>query len=212
MKSYFVKTPWWLKKLYPRRLWEVDTNEKTIYLSFDDGPHAEATSFVLDELNKMNAKATFFCLGKNIVAYPGIYQRILSEGHRAGNHTFSHLNGWKTSDDIYMGDITRAVKYVDSNLFRPPYGMLKGSQARRIDQAMRNPSSKIVMWSVLSGDFDEFLSKEKCLSNVTRATKAGSIVVFHDSEKAFPRLKYALPATLEFFSKKGYVFKAIGEL
>jgi len=206
MKKYFVKTPWWLKKIYPNRLWDVDTKEKIIYLSFDDGPHPVATPFVLDELKKINAKATFFCIGKNIVAYPGIYQRIINEGHRVGNHSYNHFNGWKTRDDIYLEDITEAAKYIDSNLFRPPYGRIRRSQAKKIDHAMRNRSSKIIMWSVLSGDFDELLTKEKCLSNVTGVAKAGSIVVFHDSEKAFPRLEYALPRLLHFFTEKRYSF------
>ena len=206
---YFVKTPWWLKKIYPNRVWDIDTNEKIIYLSFDDGPHPEATPFVLDELAKYNAKATFFCIGKNVVDYPDIYKRILDEGHAIGNHTQQHLNGWKTSTEIYLTDVSEAAKNISSNLFRPPYGRIKRSQAKGISEALKNKSAKIVMWDVLSGDFDMSLSNEKCLENVISKTRTGSIVVFHDSEKAFSRLKYTLPAMLEFFTLKGYVFSKI---
>jgi peptidoglycan-N-acetylglucosamine deacetylase len=204
MRNYFIKTPWIFKKLWPSYLWSIDTNEKIIYLTFDDGPHPIATPFVLDKLKKYNAKATFFCIGKNVMAYPDIYKKILKEGHRVGNHTQGHLNGWKTDTDSYLADVAEAAKYIDSNLFRPPYGRIKSTQAKKMKDCT------IVMWDVLSGDFDESLSKEKCLSNViTGHTKPGSIIVFHDSQKAFPRLSYALPATLDFFAKSGYTFNSI---
>lgn len=206
---YFVKTPWWLKKIYPNRLWNVDVKEKIIYLTFDDGPHPVATPFVLEFLKKYNAKATFFCIGKNVLANPAIYKRILDEGHSAGNHTHNHLNGWKTNTDVYLADVSEASKYLTTKLFRPPYGRIRSSQIKGISEAMENKSAKIIMWDVLSGDFDESLSKEKCLNNVTRTAKPGSIIVFHDSEKAFSRLKYALPESLEFFTKEGYVFKGL---
>ena len=202
-RPYFVKTPWWLKKVYPNRLWDVDTKEKIIYLSFDDGPHPSATPFVLDELKKYNAKATFFCIGKNVLSYPEIYKRILDEGHSVGNHTQNHLNGWETNDDDYSADIIEAANHIHSNLFRPPYGRIKSAQAKKLRDL------KIIMWNVLSGDFDELLSKEKCLDNVISKTKPGSIIVFHDSEKAFPKLKYALPLALDFFTQSGYSFKAM---
>ncbi len=208
--KYFVKTPWWLKKVYSSYVWDIDNHEKTIYLTFDDGPHPVATPFVLDELKKYKAKATFFCIGKNVVAYPDIYQRILDEGHRTGNHTQNHLNGWKTNNGIYLNNIEEATNYIDSELFRPPYGKIKASQAKRINSVIKKEYPKIIMWSVLSGDFDENISKEKCLKNVTQHTNAGSIVVFHDSEKAFPRLEYALPAILQYFTKSGFVFEVVG--
>jgi len=206
---YFVKTPWWLKEIYPHRLWSVDTKEKIIYLSFDDGPHPVATPFVLDELKKYNAKATFFCIGKNVVEYPAIYKRIIDEGHSTGNHTQHHLNGWKTNNEQYLADVAEASKYIETNLFRPPYGRIKSLQAKGIKKALKTQSAKIVMWDVLSGDFDESISKEKCLDNVIHKSKAGSIIVFHDSEKALPRLKYTLPAALDFFAKSGYFFRII---
>ncbi|MDZ4795853.1 MAG: polysaccharide deacetylase family protein [Bacteroidota bacterium] len=206
---YFVKTPWWLKRIYPERVWDLATKEKIIYLSFDDGPHPTATPFVLDLLKNYNAKATFFCIGNNVKTYPAIYERILEEGHQTGNHTQQHLNGWKTTNELYLADVAAATKYIQSGLFRPPYGRIKQSQAKGINKALQNKLTKIVMWDVLSGDFDESLSKEKCLDNVTRNTKPGSIIVFHDSEKAFLRLSYTLPAVLEFYAKKGFEFRTI---
>jgi peptidoglycan/xylan/chitin deacetylase (PgdA/CDA1 family) len=208
-KSYFVNTPWWLKKFYPQRLWNIDTKEKNIYLTFDDGPHPIATQFVLDELKKYNAKATFFCIGKNVVAYPSVYKRILDEGHRVGNHTHQHLNGWKTDSNIYLHDIAEAARYIDSPLFRPPYGRINSFQAKNINKALKNKDAKIVMWSVLSGDFDSNIKKDKCFENVILNTKPGSIVVFHDSEKALPHLEYSLGQVLQFFSKKGYLFESL---
>ncbi len=198
-----------MKKLYPSRLWKVDTNEKIVYLTFDDGPHPVATPFVLDELKKYNAKATFFCLGKNVVDYPVIYKRILEEEHSAGNHTQNHLNGWKTTTHDYLVDVSEAASTINTDLFRPPYGKIKRLQAKGISNAMNNKSAKIVMWDVLSGDFDESLSKENCLENVISKTKPGSIIVFHDSQKAFPRLKYTLPLFLQLFAGKGFIFKSL---
>jgi peptidoglycan/xylan/chitin deacetylase (PgdA/CDA1 family) len=209
MRNYFVKTPWWLKKIFPKRIWHINTIEKNIYLTFDDGPHPVATGFVLDELKKYNAKATFFCIGKNVIEFPEIYNRIINEGHAVGNHTQHHLNGWRTNTIQYLNDVTIASKHIKSNLFRPPYGRLRSLQAKRITDAIDDKSAKIVMWDVLSGDFDEKLSKEQCLNNVMDKTGRGSIIVFHDSEKAFPRLKYTLPQVLKQFTEKGYLFTPI---
>jgi len=208
-RPYFVKTPWWLKKLYPGRLWSIDTQKKILYLTFDDGPHPEATPFVLNELKKHNALATFFCIGKNVVAFPEIYKRILNEGHTAGNHTQNHLNGWKVDNKAYMNDIARAAEYIDSNLFRPPYGKISSFQATHLRSAMRGRKSKIIMWDILSADFDVMVTAEQCLENVIFKSKPGSIIVFHDSEKAFSKLQYCLPKVLQFFSEKGYRFDAL---
>jgi len=198
-----------MKKLYPSRVWDVETNDKIIYLTFDDGPHPVATAFVLDELNKFDAKATFFCLGKNVIEYPAIYERIVKEGHRTGNHTQNHLNGWKTTTDNYLADVSEAALSIDTDLFRPPYGKIKQSQAKGIRKAMNNKLAKIVMWDILSGDFDESLSKENCLENVNNKTKPGSIIVFHDSQKALPRLKYTLPLFLQKFAGNGFTFRSL---
>lgn len=209
MQKYFVKTPWWLKMLYPERCWSVSTKEKVIYLTFDDGPHTAATSFVLDTLQAHNAKATFFCIGKNVEANQGIYKRILDEGHAVGNHTQNHLNGWKTDNATYLANIKEATKWIDSALFRPPYGRITSFQAKQIKKVIDSENAKVVMWDVLSADFDEELTGEDCLKNVLLNTKQGSIVVFHDSEKAMKRLQYSLPRVLDFFEKKGYRFEKL---
>ena len=206
---YLVKTPWWIKKwLYPGFLWSMPRQQKKIYLSFDDGPHPLATGFVLDELKKYNAKATFFCIGKNVAAYPGIYKRILSEGHATGNHTHDHVNGWKTNDKVYFENIAKASKYIDTDLFRPPYGRITRFQAK---QAVEKLGFTIVMWSVLSGDFDITITPQKCWRNVKRFAGNGSIIVFHDSEKAMERMTYALTEALAHFSKRGFVFEKLGQ-
>lgn len=202
--KYFVKTPWWLKRIYSSYLWSVKTKDKIVYLSFDDGPHPVATPFVLDELKKYNAKAVFFCIGKNVAAYPEIYRRILDEGHSVGNHTQHHLNGWKTKDDVYLADVKEAGKYIDTELFRPPYGRITSFQAKNISQALNKPAVKVVMWDVISGDFDESIDGEQCLKNVVLNVTKGSVVVFHDSQKAMPRLKICLPEVLKFLEKQGY--------
>jgi peptidoglycan/xylan/chitin deacetylase (PgdA/CDA1 family) len=212
MKRYLAKTPWWLKLIFPSYVWDIKTKEKVLYLTFDDGPHPVATPFVLDQLKKYNAKATFFCIGKNVLLYPEIYQRIIEEGHAIGNHTQNHLNGWKSGDDVYMADITEASKHIDSTLFRPPYGRITSFQAKHVKDAMRKPAVKIIMWNVLSGDFDETITAERCSENVILNAKKGSIIVFHDSKKAFPRLEPALPEILKFFGEKGMRFKKMGEL
>ena len=204
---YLKKTPWWLKKIYNSCVWQIDTKQKNIYLSFDDGPHPIATTFVLDELKKHNAKATFFCIGKNVILYPEIYKRIIAEGHAVGNHTLNHLNGWKTKDDVYVENILSAKKYIDSVLFRPPYGRITFKQLRSLSN-LQQPF-KVIMWSVLSGDFDTEISNIKCLNNVITNTTAGSIIVFHDSEKALEKIRFALPEVLKHFSKIHFIFNKI---
>ena len=206
---YFVKTPGWLKKIYDSYIWSISVKDKILYLTFDDGPHPEATPFVLKELKKYNVFATFFCIGKNVVAYPDIYDQIIREGHSIGNHTYNHLNGWKTNNDDYLNDIALASNEIDSYLFRPPYGRITSFQAKQLKTVMKGKEPKVIMWDVLSGDFDTSCSPQQCLTNVLFASVPGSIIVFHDSEKAFPRLEYALPRVLQYFSEKGYLFKPL---
>jgi peptidoglycan/xylan/chitin deacetylase (PgdA/CDA1 family) len=207
---YLVKTPWWMQRLYPSCTWNLKGPGKKVYLSFDDGPHPQITPFVLDLLKQYGAKASFFCIGKNVKAYPEIYKRIIDEGHAVGNHTQHHLNGWKNNSEDYLKDVEEAAGFINSRLFRPPYGKIKRQQISMLEKKPLN--YKIVMWTVLSGDFDTGISKEKCLSNVLEKTSNGSIIVFHDSEKAFERMGYALPVVLNKLSENGYVFEKISEV
>ena len=206
---YPIKTPWWLKRLYPGLVWRPasPSDKKTVYLTFDDGPHPDATPYVLDELKRYGARATFFCIGKNVQLYPQIYRRILENGHRVGNHTQNHLSGWKVSDKKYLEDIRDAARYIDSDLFRPPYGRITRFQSKLLRGKPFH--FQVIMWDVLSGDFDVSINAARCARNVIRHAADGSIVVFHDSEKAFPRLREALPAVLEHFTGLGYQLEAI---
>ncbi len=208
---YFVKAPWWLKKFYSDCIWHIPTTEKILYLTFDDGPHEEATPFVLDMLHQYQAKATFFCIGKNVVEHPGLYERILAEGHRTGNHSYSHLNGWQVSSEEYIQDIIKARGYIDSTLFRPPYGRVSSFQRKLLTRkgAANGVAFKIIMWDVLSGDFDLKITADQCAKNVINNAKSGSIITFHDSKKALPRMKEALIRTLEHFSAQAYQFEVI---
>jgi peptidoglycan/xylan/chitin deacetylase (PgdA/CDA1 family) len=204
---YVAKTPNWIRKLFSGSIWEINESAKSIYLTFDDGPHPVVTPFVLNELRKYNAQATFFCIGKNVVEYPGVFKRILEQGHAVGNHTYNHLDGWKTGSMKYLQNILEAQNYIDSHLFRPPYGRITRKQRKLLTQ--QDEPFKVIMWSVLSGDFDVNITPEKCLGNVLENSKSGSVIVFHDSEKAYERLRYVLPAVLKYFSEKGYRFEKI---
>ncbi len=204
---YLVKTPWLVKKiLYPSYCWEMPVNEKKLYLTFDDGPHPEITNFVLDTLSHYGAKATFFCIGKNVSDNYEVYAKIISEGHSAGNHTYSHLNGWKVNEDTYVDNIREAGLTIHSSLFRPPYGRITRLQAKQILQQL---NYRIIMWSVLSGDFDTGISEDKCWNNVLKNAGAGSIIVFHDSEKAYKKMSYVLPKLLNVFSERGFSFEKL---
>lgn len=209
MYRYFIKTPWIVRKLFGSYVWSVPTKDKEVYLSFDDGPHPIVTPFVLEALKQYNALATFFCLGKNVQQYPVTYQQVLNDGHAVGNHSFSHLNGWNASAEKYNEDVRMAAGCINSNLFRPPYGKITRAQAKKIKDAMGQEAAKIVMWDVLSGDFDPTISKEECRDNVLKNYAPGSVIVFHDSEKAFPHLRYALPLILKALHEKGYACKAL---
>jgi peptidoglycan/xylan/chitin deacetylase (PgdA/CDA1 family) len=204
---YFINTPGWLKRWYPSCTWQINTTQKIIYLTFDDGPHPVATPFVLAELKKVNAKATFFCIGKNVATQKDLYNKIIEEGHTVGNHTFNHLNGWKTKRDLYVENIETAQKLIDSNLFRPPYGKITFGQLRYLSKKPK--PLQVVMWSVLSADFDTHVSQTQCLNNVIKNTGNGSIVVFHDSEKALEKLQFTLPKVLAYFAERGFKFESI---
>lgn len=202
-----VKTPWWLKKLYPGCIWDMPVKEKTLYLSFDDGPHPAITPFILQQLKNYHAKATFFCIGENVIRYPDIFQQMIDEGHAVGNHTFHHINGWKTPVNDYIDDILKADEYFHSKLFRPPYGRIKRAQLRRLLDGENK--KKVIMWNILAGDWDATVSPENCYQRIKNKISAGDIIVLHDSEKAWDRMSYILPRLLEDFTRSGFNFDKI---
>lgn len=208
---YTVRPPFFLKWFYPNLIWNKDTKEKIVYLTFDDGPIPNVTDFVLNTLKSLEIKATFFCIGDNIQKHPQIFERIKSEGHAIGNHTYNHLKGWKTDDETYIENFFKCQQLTATNLFRPPYGRIKKSQVAELNAKFKIQNSKldIIMWDVLSGDFDLKLSPEKCYQNVINKVRNGSIIVFHDSLKAWDRLEYALPKTIEHLLAKGYRFEKL---
>ena len=211
MNFNWVKTNSLIKKVFNNLVWDIPNLDKKIFLTFDDGPIPEITEWVLDILKSEEIKATFFCIGDNIKKHPEVYKRILAEGHQTGNHTFNHLNGWKTKTNHYIDNFklceTECLKLNSEHsfLFRPPYGKIKPSQTK----AIRNLGYKIIMWDVLSYDFDPNIIPEKCLENVISNTEQGSIIVFHDSKKAEKNLKYALPKAIQILKNKGFVFDVI---
>lgn len=199
-------SPFWLKAFFPRYVWHIPTIEKKIFLTFDDGPIPEVTEYVLSKLNEFGAKATFFCIGDNVRKHPEIFQMLLKSGQSIGNHTYNHLNGWKTNDEIYIENIARCDEQlnIQTNLFRPPYGRMKRSQARFFPA-----NRQIIMWDVLSGDFSPEITPEVCLRKTIKYTKPGSVILFHDSLKAQKNMIYTLPLFLEHFSRQGYSFEAL---
>lgn len=206
---YRIKTPWWLPKLFNKKMvWKMPSGIKpAVYLTFDDGPHPVATPFVLEQLKAYDAKATFFCIGKNVVEYPVIYEQILEAGHSVGNHTQNHLNGWDTDTEKYIANIIEASQSIGSRLFRPPYGRIRKAQAYMLTES-RQPW-KIIMWDVLSADFDIKITPEQCFENVLKHIEPGSIVVFHDSAKAWDRMSYTLPRVLQYCREQNWAMAAI---
>ena len=198
-----IKPPKFIRRLMPDLIWEIE-DEQGVFLTFDDGPTPGVTEWILAMLKKYDAKATFFVLGKNVEMYPDLYQKILDAGHKVGNHTYSHQKGWKMSLERYLEDIDFAGDIVHSELFRPPYARVTPSQMKAVAKRY-----KVVMWDIVSRDYNRALSPENCLRNVTKYIAPGSIVVFHDSEKAFKNMSYALPRTLELIREKGWKCKII---
>ena len=180
-------------------VWQVKTEEKKVYLTFDDGPIPGLTDEILDILSEYNAKATFFCVGENVKRYREIYERILAQGHATGNHTHHHLKGWSTNYKEYLDDIREAANYIGSGLFRPPYGLMSYRQAKALSKDYR-----VVMWSVLTKDYDPAVSREECLQTAVQGIRPGAIIVFHDNVKAQDKVLYALPRLLEHMEKEGY--------
>ena len=211
MKLSWVKTHWFIKKLFSNYVWDIPNYENKVYLTFDDGPTPEITEWTLAQLRTYNAKTTFFCIGDNVRKYPEIFHKVIQDGNSIGNHTFNHLNGWKTKTDDYINNTKLCEIECQKNnirnntLFRPPYGKIKTSQSKKL----RKLGYKIIMWDVLSEDYDNAVTPEQCLENVLKNVTSGSIIVFHDSVKAFRNLEYALPRTLQFLKEKGFVCEKI---
>jgi peptidoglycan-N-acetylglucosamine deacetylase len=218
------RTPSILPFLFPSLIWRIKTDRKELFLTFDDGPIPGPTEFALDELRRYNAKATFFCIGDNIRKHREIFSRINSEGHAIGNHTFNHIKGWGTSTEKYLENVelctdeivnrfpvssfrspaTSNLEQVTSILFRPPYGRIRPKQVNALKEKYQ-----IIMWDVLTSDYSKSLSPQKCLAGSIRATRPGSIIVFHDSLKAERNMSYALPRYLDHFARQGYTFKTL---
>lgn len=211
MKPYWIKTNTFIKKIFSNYVWDIPNIENKIYLTFDDGPTPDVTEWVLEELKKHQAKATFFCIGKNIDSNRDLFQKIINDGHIIGNHTFNHFNGWKSKTDDYLKNTTECQNLIDklhpknSRLFRPPYGKIKQSQSKKL----RESGYRIIMWDVLSADFDQSITPEKCLENVLKNAVSGSIIIFHDSSKGYKNLKYVLPRTLQELKNRGFIFEII---
>ena len=209
--SFWVKTSYFIKRIFSNYVWDIPNRENKVYLTFDDGPTPEITEWTLEQLKGYNAKATFFCIGNNIHKHPEIFKKIIQENHAIGNHTYNHLKGWETPTAEYIENTkfcqSEIINHNSSitNLFRPPYGKIKPSQS----MILRKLGYKIIMWDVLSCDFDQTITPEKCLDNVIKNVKSGSIIVFHDSVKAEQNLKYVLPKTLAFLKEKGFVCEKI---
>lgn len=206
---YIHKTPGWIKGLYPSLTWDLPTQEKVIYLTFDDGPIPEVTPKVLEILHNHNAKATFFCVGDNIRKHPKVFEKVVKANHNVANHTFHHIKGWQNGYDVYLQDIDDCQQVINSfgienRLFRPPYGRITPKQIREVKK-----SFKIVMWDVLTGDYNASLTAGNILRSIIKVTRPGSIVVFHDSLKAFPRLEAVLPDYLSYYQDQGFRFEAI---
>ncbi len=198
------RPPYLLRKMYPKCVWRMPSGEKKVYLTFDDGPVPEVTPFVLDVLKQYKVGATFFCVGENVSRHPDIYERVLADGHKTANHTYNHIKGLFHRNTSYYSNVSKCAEVVDSKLFRPPYGQLKISQHNDLSRKYR-----IIMWDVLSCDYSSAISPEKCLRNVTEKTRDGSIIVFHDSKRAFRNMEYALPRSIAFLQQMGYCFSLL---
>ncbi|MEO8234856.1 MAG: polysaccharide deacetylase family protein [Flavobacterium sp.] len=208
MNFYWIKTPQIIKRLFSNQVWAIPNKENKIHLTFDDGPTPEITQWVLKILKENNIKATFFLIGNNIEKHPEIFNKVVNEGHSIGNHTFNHKNGWKTTTPDYIQNVElcqNQLLNLKSRIFRPPYGKIKPSQSKKL----RELGYKIIMWDILTADFDGKIPKEKCLENATQKVTSGSVIVFHDSVKAFANLEYTLPKAIQILKEKGFVFDVI---
>ena len=203
MRFFYI--PVFFSRIHTTFIWNIPQKSNIVHLTFDDGPTVEATDWILNTLNEYDAKATFFCVGNNVEKNPELYDKIVKNGHSVGNHTHTHRDLLRTRRENYINDIDKAAMYIESKLFRPPYGKITYWTAKRLFAK----GFKIVLWTVLSYDFDSRLSAEKVLRKCIKHTKPGAILVFHDNKKAFEKLQIVLPAYLSYFKKKNYAFEAI---
>lgn len=202
----YFRPPKFIQRIFPSLIWNFPEEEvgRSVFLTFDDGPTPVITPWVLDTLDKFEAKATFFCLGKNVEQYPELYNEIRSRGHAVGSHSYSHQKGWGMSLSRYIEDYNFADTFIETNLIRPPYGRITPKQARVLSERY-----KIIMWDILTHDYSRTISRKRCLRAITKHARAGSIIVFHDSKKSEKNLRYALPRALEFLKKEGYQCRRI---
>ena len=202
--KFLVRPPHILRRLFKQGIWRMSKTEKKIYLTFDDGPIPELTNWVLDTLNHYQIKATFFCVGENIIKHPEIFNRIKNEGHQIGNHSYNHIKGWKTSTKDYLNNVAQCQALTQTNLFRPPYGRITKKQFEAILK-----THQIILWDVLSYDYDKLTSPEKCLKQSIKYSRNGSVIVFHDNIKASTNIKYALPLYIEYCLNLEYEFAVL---
>lgn len=219
MNLYWIKTNWLIKKWFSEYFWDIPNTNNSVYLTFDDGPTPEITPWVLEVLKQNDIKATFFCVGNNIKKHPEIVQQIISDGHRIGNHTLDHVKGWQTETKKYIENITLCEtiieqqlandtgfkSHTESKIFRPPYGKITAKQSEKV----LGLGYKIIMWDVLTIDYDKNITPSQCLKNATQKVNSGSIIVFHDSIKAFENLEYTLPKAITIWKEKGFNFDVI---
>jgi len=196
-----IQFPRLLRPLWGKVVWRKDPSKKVIYLTFDDGPVPEVTPLVLDLLDEHNIKATFFCVGENVQKHPDTFAQVMSRGHKVGNHTFNHLKGFSVTDEEYYGNIDKAAELIDSKLFRPPYGRITGKQMKKLRDRYT-----IIMWDVITHDYNKNLSPETIMRTIKRYSRNGSLVVFHDSIKAKENVLAVLPLAIEYWKSKGYTF------
>jgi peptidoglycan-N-acetylglucosamine deacetylase len=190
-----------LRGVYLGVTWRKSQHEKVIYLTFDDGPIPEVTPWVLDILDQYQIKATFFCVGENVMRYPEIYEDIIKRGHRTGNHTFNHKRGFFTDTRDYLDNVEKASQYINSDLFRPPHGEMRRAQLKFLRK-----NFKVIQWDVITRDYNQNLSEDKAFKIVKRYARNGSIIVFHDSLKAKKNMCYSMPKSIDFLLQKGYTF------